>query len=75
MLSRMVPRGRIRFNSVIPVLRIFNIAKGDEFYLGFLGFNVDWDHRVDPIAPLCRQISRGSIAPIAVTPRAPESYA
>jgi hypothetical protein len=61
MLSRMVPRGRIRFNSVIPVLRIFNIAKADEFYLGFLGFNVDWDHRVDPIAPLCRQISRGNL--------------
>jgi hypothetical protein len=51
----------IRFNSVIPVLRIFNIAKADEFYLGFLGFNVDWDHRVDPIAPLCRQISRGNL--------------
>jgi hypothetical protein len=31
----------ISFNSVIPVLRIFNIEKADEFYLGFLGFTVD----------------------------------
>ena len=51
----------IRFNSVIPALRIFDIAKADEFYLGFLGFNVDWDHRVDPISPLYRQISRGNL--------------
>ena len=51
----------ISFNSVIPILRIFNIAKADEFYLGFLGFKVDWDHRFDPIAPLYRQISRGNL--------------
>ena len=30
----------ISFNSVIPILRIFDIAKADEFYLGFLGFSV-----------------------------------
>jgi len=29
-------------------LRIFDIAKADEFYQGFLGFSVDWDHRFDP---------------------------
>jgi hypothetical protein len=28
----------ISFNSLIPVLRIFNIEKAEEFYLGFLGF-------------------------------------
>jgi hypothetical protein len=27
----------IGFNWVIPVLRIFDIQKADEFYLGFLG--------------------------------------
>jgi hypothetical protein len=51
----------ISFNSVIPVLRIFNIEKADEFYQGFLGFTVDWDHRFDPGAPLYRQISRGNL--------------
>ena len=51
----------ISFTSVIPVLRIFNIEKADEFYQGFLGFTVDWDHRFDPGAPLYRQISRGNL--------------
>jgi catechol 2,3-dioxygenase-like lactoylglutathione lyase family enzyme len=51
----------IIFDRVVPVLRIFDIAKADEFYLGFLGFKVDWDHRLDPDAPLYRQISRDGL--------------
>lgn len=51
----------ISFNRVVPILRIFDIAKADEFYLGFLAFSVDWDHRFDPNAPLYRQISRGNL--------------
>jgi len=51
----------ITFISIIPVLRIFDIAKADEFYQGFLGFTVDWDHRFDPSAPLYRQISRDKL--------------
>jgi hypothetical protein len=51
----------IVFDRVIPVLRTFDIAKADEFYLGFLGFAVDWDHRFDLDSPLYRQISRGGL--------------
>jgi catechol 2,3-dioxygenase-like lactoylglutathione lyase family enzyme len=51
----------IEFRSVIPILRIFDIAKADEFYLGYLGFSVDWDHRFDANAPLYRQVSRGRL--------------
>jgi hypothetical protein len=51
----------ISFNSIIPVLRIFDVGKADEFYLGYLGFSVDWDHRFDDNAPLYRQISRGNL--------------
>ena len=51
----------IEFTRVVPILRIFDIAKADEFYLGFLGFSVDWDHRFDAGAPLYRQISRGNL--------------
>jgi hypothetical protein len=49
------------FEHVVPILRIFDVAKADEFYLGFLGFTVDWDHRFDDKAPLYRQISRGAL--------------
>ena len=51
----------ISFNKVIPVLRMFDTAKVDEFYREFLGFSVDWDHRFEPGAPLYRQISRGDL--------------
>jgi catechol 2,3-dioxygenase-like lactoylglutathione lyase family enzyme len=51
----------IEFQSVIPILRIFDIAKADEFYLEYLGFKVDWDHRFDDNAPLYRQVSRGGL--------------
>jgi catechol 2,3-dioxygenase-like lactoylglutathione lyase family enzyme len=51
----------ITFERVVPILRIFDLAKADEFYLEYLGFRVDWDHRFDDSAPLYRQISRGDL--------------
>jgi catechol 2,3-dioxygenase-like lactoylglutathione lyase family enzyme len=42
----------------IPILRIFDRAKAREFYLEFLGFRVDWEHRFDPGAPVYLQVSR-----------------
>jgi catechol 2,3-dioxygenase-like lactoylglutathione lyase family enzyme len=51
----------ISFNWVVPVLRILDIDKAEEFYQGFLGFSADWDHRFDAGAPLYRQISRGNL--------------
>lgn len=49
----------IRFGRVIPTLRIFDIAKAREFYLGYLGFTVDFEHRFEPELPLFMQVSRG----------------
>jgi catechol 2,3-dioxygenase-like lactoylglutathione lyase family enzyme len=51
----------IIFGRVIPILRIFDLTKADEFYLDYLGFHVDWDHRFDDNAPLYRQISRDDL--------------
>lgn len=51
----------ITFGQVVPILRIFDIAKADEFYLDYLGFHVDWNHRFDDNAPLYRQISRDGL--------------
>ena len=31
----------------VPILRIFDVAKAIEFYEGYLGFSVDWQHRFD----------------------------
>ncbi|KAK5994808.1 hypothetical protein PT974_03192 [Cladobotryum mycophilum] len=51
----------IQFQSVVPILRIFDITKAEEFYQNYLGFTVDWDHRFDENTPLYRQISRGGL--------------
>ena len=51
----------VDLQSVVPILRIFSVEKAREFYVGFLGFTWDWEHRFDENAPLYAQVSRGSI--------------
>ncbi|MEM6884824.1 MAG: glyoxalase superfamily protein [Verrucomicrobiota bacterium] len=43
----------------IPNLRSFDEAMAKEFYVGFLEFQVDWEHRHAEGMPLYMQISRG----------------
>ena len=47
------------FGKTVPIFRIFDEAKASEFYMGFLGFTVDWQHRFEPNLPLYMQISKG----------------
>ena len=37
--------GLVAFEQTAPILRIFDESKAKEFYLGFLGFKLDWEHR------------------------------
>ena len=39
----------------VPILRMFDEAKAKEFYVDFLGFKIDWEHRFDAGAPLYMQ--------------------
>ncbi|MGI9179678.1 MAG: glyoxalase superfamily protein [Longimicrobiaceae bacterium] len=48
----------MRFTRTTPILRIFDEAKAKEFYVAFLGFTVDWEHRFEDDLPLYLQISR-----------------
>ena len=41
------------------MLRIFDLDKAREFYVGFLGFRVDWEHRFADDAPVYMQVSLG----------------
>lgn len=50
----------ISFDQTIPIFRIFDVAKAREFYVGFLGFAVDWEHRLDGGSPAYIQVSRGN---------------
>ncbi len=45
----------------VPILRSFDETKAREFYIGFLGFTVDWIHRFEPGLPLYMQVSRDGL--------------
>lgn len=47
------------FTGVTPVLRSFDEAKAREFYIEFLGFQVDFEHRFGENFPLYMGISKG----------------
>ncbi|MGC3968398.1 MAG: glyoxalase superfamily protein [Pirellulales bacterium] len=47
--------------ATIPLFRIFDVAKAREFYIDFLGFTVDWEHRFAPGMPLYMQITRAGL--------------
>ncbi len=51
----------IRFEPAVPIVRIFDVAKAREFYLDFLGFDLDWEHRFGDNFPLYCQVSRGPL--------------
>jgi uncharacterized glyoxalase superfamily protein PhnB len=49
----------MKIEHVVPLLRIFDLAKAREFYIDWLGFSVDWEHRFEDVAPVYMQIRRG----------------
>ncbi|MES2809278.1 MAG: glyoxalase superfamily protein [Bacteroidota bacterium] len=42
---------------VKPLIRIFDYNKAIEFYVGWLGFKVDWEHTFEPGTPKFMQIT------------------
>lgn len=53
--------GDISFERIFPIARIFDEAKAREFYVDFLGFEVDWEHRFGDNFPLYMQVSRAGM--------------
>lgn len=50
-----------KFLKTIPILRSFDEAKARDFYVGYLGFQIDWQHRFEPGLPLYMQVSLGDL--------------
>ena len=46
---------------VIPCLRITDYEKAKAFYVGGLGFAIDWEHRFEPHMPVFLQLTRGDL--------------
>lgn len=51
----------MQLSPAIPLIRIFDEAKAREFYVGFLGFEFEWEHRFEPGLPLYAQIRRSDL--------------
>ncbi|MBT5873254.1 MAG: VOC family protein [Candidatus Latescibacteria bacterium] len=51
-----------QFESSIPVLRMLDEARAKAFYIDYLGFEIDWEHRFEAAttnSPLYMQIHQG----------------
>lgn len=48
----------MKLSNTTPILRIFDEKKAREFYVGYLGFAIDWQHRFGDDFPLYQQVSR-----------------
>src|SRR5690606_38610831 len=46
---------------IIPIIRIFDEAKAKQFYIDYLGFQMDWEHRYEPALPLYMQLSKHAV--------------
>jgi len=55
------PAMSVVFHQTIPILRIFDVEKAKEFYVGFLGFAVDWEHHFEENTPAYLQVSRAGL--------------
>ena len=42
----------------IPLLRIFDSVKAREFYIDYMGFTIEWEHRFEENLPLYMQIKK-----------------
>jgi predicted enzyme related to lactoylglutathione lyase len=51
----------MHLHAAIPILRIFSVEKARDFYLDFLGFTWDWEHRFEAGFPLYAQVHRGDL--------------
>lgn len=51
----------IAFAKTIPIVRIFDVEKAKDFYVGFLGFTVDWEHHFAENTPAYLQVSRAGL--------------
>lgn len=50
----------MQLGPITPILRSFDEAKAKQFYIDFLGFTVDWEHRFEAGFPLYMQLSHSN---------------
>jgi len=51
----------MKLSAAIPIIRIFAVDQAKEFYLDYLGFTLDWEHRFEQTLPLYAQVRRSAL--------------
>ena len=51
----------MRLRAGVPILRIFDVDRAKDFYLGYLDMRLDFEHRFEPNTPLFMQVSRDDL--------------
>jgi catechol 2,3-dioxygenase-like lactoylglutathione lyase family enzyme len=51
----------VTISDTTPVFRVFDEGKAKEFYVDFLGFTVEWEHRFEDGLPLYFEVSRDDV--------------
>jgi uncharacterized glyoxalase superfamily protein PhnB len=51
----------VRLERAVPILRIFDLVKAREFYVDYLGFSVEFEHRFHDDAPLFMGVARDDV--------------
>jgi catechol 2,3-dioxygenase-like lactoylglutathione lyase family enzyme len=59
--ARRAVRDDGRLDRLIPILRILDVAKAREFYIDYLGFSVEFEHRFHDDAPLFMGVARDDV--------------
>ena len=60
--AKAAPRDdEVLLEDAVPILRMFDLEKTKAFYVGLLGFEIDFEHRFEAGFPLFMQVSRGGL--------------
>jgi hypothetical protein len=51
----------VEMQGAVPIVRVLEAGKAKDFYLGRLGFSLDWEHRFEDGFPLYAQVSRSGL--------------
>lgn len=50
--------GQARLGAPVPLLRMFDASASYDFYVDYLGFTIEWEHRFEPDLPLYTRMRR-----------------
>lgn len=51
----------MNLSAAVPVIRILSFEQAKEFYLDYLGFDLEWEYRFEDGFPLYAEIRRGDL--------------